>query len=369
MLTSDAPSFPLLPEPAALCASLESAGLGEVTGMRLFPYSSCTPAILITLSHGDRRKVVVRGPQQNDLEWSPPKAISLEKEIRTLQRLRAAGVNVPEVLSGDSALSVKGRDARSGRQRQFRFYVMGFIPGIAVDRKVRNSDSNDRAYYFSRIANIYAGLHRAVGPGFGIMDAAGRPATSSPARSFDRFLPTTFDEKCDLVSRYADPAVGTAVRRWASDRVPRVLDMLAASGYDAKPRLVLYDGSAGNMLVSGRRIGIIDIALTGYFDVTTEFCGFFHAMKDVLLQDHDGRSFWTLFAAEYQDAGGILPPERVLWALIHLGQVLLQLHNLVYNATHNNPARHARVREMHRAVSNLMALKNATPVRLAAALT
>ena len=369
MQTFETPNFRLLPDPAALASAIEAGGIGAVAGMELFSYSSCTPAIQVTLRDGTRRRAVVRGEQQNDLEWSPRSAITLEKEIQTLKQLRASGLNVPEILSGDTPLSVPGQDALTGRRRNFRFYVMGFMPGIAVDRKVRDSGQKDRAYYLSRIAGFYARLHRTTGPGFGITDATGRPAKRATAKTFGAFLPASFDEKCALVSAHADPAIGAAVQRWSAGRIPRVLDMLEKSTYEATPRLVLYDGSAGNMLVSGKRIGVIDIALTGYFDATTEFCSFFHAMRDVLLQDYRGRSYWDFFAARYREAGGTLPPDGLLWALILLGQMNLQLHNLVYNATHNNPARRNRVGEMAGAIKKLMAIDKATPKRLAAALS
>jgi len=365
----ESPNFPLLPNAAALRAQIESQGLGQVTGLNLFSYSSCTPAIQVTLQGGARRKVVVRGAQQNDLEWSPAKAISLEKEIRTLHRLRAGGLNVPEVLSGAAPLSVPGRDSRTNRSRPFRFYVMGFVPGTAVDRRIRHSKQTEQIYYISRIAAIYARLHRTVGPGFGIMDAAGQPASHFLADTFERFLPANFEEKCAIVCAHADADIGAAVRHWAANRVPRVLEFLASSGYQAKPCLVLYDGSAGNMLVSGRRIGVIDIALTGYFDPTMEFCSFFHALRDILLENYRDGSIWDLFADRYRDAGGTLPPDRVLWALIHLGQMILQLHNLVYNATHHNPARRNRLREVAGAIGRLVEIDNPTSHRLAAALS
>ncbi len=348
------PYFTLMPAEADVREFMRTQGIGTVREVSLFEFSSCTPAfeVLVADAVAGGRRLVLRGEQQNDLSVTEPEERSLEKEIWMLNRTRAQGVGVPDVYLDGAVAAIPGYGRSRQQERPFRFFLMEFAPGVAMDRLILGSTEADRCRLLNRVAEIYARIHAVEGQAYGVVDARGQPVAGK--EDLTAFLRALLGKKARLVSRLFGAATGREVDRFVRDALDKLAGEIEKSGYRPKPRLVLYDGFAGNMLVEGETISMIDMALGGYFEAVTEFCAFIYPLKDMLFPAGRPSLYWTHFLEAYMAHGGVLPPPVVRTPLLHVMFVNLLLHNAVYCKESIGPDKQAEADRLMGRAARLM---------------
>lgn len=360
------PYFRLMPDAAEVAQCLERAGLGQVSSVELFSFSSCTPAfdVRIAAAEGERR-IVLRAEQQNDLLVTKPEEHSLEKEIWMLDYIRRLGIGAPKVLLDGRILSVPGYDSAGKPAGEFRFFLMGFAEGMAMDRHIRDAAPDERKQLLTRVAGIYARIHSQTGTEYGLTGRYGSVVDGAP--SLETFLQELLGKKADLADQCLKDDLGDLVRNFADQTIARLKRSIAEEGYEPTPRLVLYDGFAGNMLVEGDSISLIDMALVGYFEAVTEFCTVIFSLRDELFGDAATEADWQWFAGEYVRQGGVMPPPKVTVCLLHLMFVNLLLHNVIYCHEFEAPRKRDQVQPLAERARRLMSLQPGSLDELAAA--
>lgn len=345
------PAFSLLPQPQILAAALEEAGLGTVTSLNMLPFSSCTPAVQIgyTSPSGVSRVAVVRGEQQNDLLVTPRQAAELEKEVWALRTLSHHGVPTPALLLDGQILRVPAVDRETGEQRDFRFFVMDFLPGVAVDRAYGAASQEPRLQLLDRIAAIYAGVHAVTGPAFGFADRQGQPVNGIP--EFSAYISSCLFSKADLLERVGERELAAETRAYAAGWVADVVARLPS----VQARLVLYDGSAGNMLVDGHSVAVIDQALCGWFPAWSEFGPVVFAFRRLLTEKLGEISGWDWLLDRYAAHGGELPQGSLLYDALAITMTDLILHNIIYGRTHRDLRKREKVGGLVALARRLMA--------------
>lgn len=364
------PNFVVLPTSEAVAASLGKIGFRRIKNISLFPFSSCNPTIRVELgeSHEGNRIVVMRGKQQNDL-FSPlyarPRLRSLEKDVYVLKAAHEQAVTASRVLFGGTVFETTGIDKRSGKDRPFPFILTTYVPGMAADRKLRGGKPAERLYYLDRIARIYARLHTRSGKKFGAIDRDGRAAFGTD--DFEACLRGYFGTYVEFGRQFGDHDLADALARFSDRVIPACFGRLADSGHVPRSCLVYYDGFGGNMLIQGRRIGLVDPTTAGFFDPAVEFCAVVFGLRGTLLTRADGKSLWQVLVDRYRFHGGVLPANRVLPSLMQVLLVNLAAHNYVYLQTHRNEAKRKNGPAVKALTMKLMAAKP-TMTRLVAAI-
>ena len=131
---------------------------------------------------------------------------------------------------------------------------------------------------------------------------------------------------------------------------------LKNSRYSPQISLVLFDGSAGNMLIKDQNIQIIDLASAGYFEPLTDFCAHFFCMKDILILNYKGKMFWDHFVESYKVNGGRLPPEPYLTQLFHIINVFFLCEAIVVYKTHTGLDKREKTKELMDSLRRVMSL-------------
>ena len=356
------PYFPVMPSHTQLVSKLEAILGVSVAGVELFPHSSCTPAFRAQLDspYKGRRQLVIRGEQQNDMLVTEPAERSLEKEMWTLNRVRQLGIGVPALLAEEDVFCVPAYDVNGDKQSDFRFFLMEFAEGVAIDRRIIESSPKERRRLLARVAEIYATVHAVTGSAFGLADSNGR--TVSGHRCLEDFLNALLQRKADLADQLISENLGAHVRRFCDREIGVLQELLKKDGYQPVPRLVFYDGFAGNMLIDGDAITMIDMALAGFFEPLTEFCTVIYSLKSILFSENDSDSEWEQFLQAYRSHGGQLPPTHILVRLMHIMCVNLMLHNAIYCRSFQDAGRQS---QSHMLAGNALALMNCNPQSVA----
>lgn len=340
MVDLRSPAFDCLPDTDELIATLRSNGYPTASAARLCDFCSCTPAIRVTAAE-NQPGIIVRGEQQNDLTMTPRPSTRLEKEIYVLNELARTGFPAARVLSGGRIMSVspaRSPDIADGRCAAFRFFVMEYVPGVAADRAMEKLDHRGRVGLARKFAGLYARLHAVRRRTFGFIDDRGRVIGGGSDRLEDH-LQGLFHDRTALAAANADGAIAAKIAHFARGEISALCAALTAAGYDPGPRLALYDSSAGNALVDGENIRWIDVALTGHFDPMVDIAPMLFCMKRMFVEPVSGTTLWNAFASAYAEAGGRMPGPKLIERLLRLHFLNLLVHNMVYRATHKDPAR------------------------------
>lgn len=325
------PHFGMLPAREDIVDKIEQAGLGIVKGIELFPFSSCTPVFQVDLnaSNGSGAdKIVLRGEQQNDLLVMSAEERSIEKEIWMLNRIRSLGLNAPKVFLENQVLSTPAYDSVGNPCGEFRFFLMEFTGGKAMDRVFKEAGERERLRLLDRIAGIYARIHSVEGEEYGVTDGTGRAVFGE--NDLEEFLHKRSDRLCGILTDLGEKELVGHVHKFVGREAASLCDGLRASGYVSTPRLCLIDGFCGNMLMDGERINLIDMAMGGYFDPITEFCAFVYPLRDLLLEKTNESNYWEFFLAAYQAHGGNLPLLPLLARMLRFMFVHVLIQQLIY---------------------------------------
>ncbi len=347
--------FRVMPAREDVIARLSDLGIPGVRDVQLFKFSSCTPAFCIELagSNGTPRRLVLRGEQQNDLSATTPDERSLGKEIYMLRKIRGLGLNAPELPLDGQIHTVPGYDPNGRRVGEFRFFLMEYVEGIAIDRKIRASSPTERLRLLEQVAAIYARVHSIEGLEYGRVDQHGRAASGHPILK-DSLVDYTLGLGT-LMGQLASVSLADQIRHFVDTTIVDLCAGIERSDYSPTPRLVLYDGFCGNMLIDGDTINLIDMALAGYFEPVTEFCAFIYPLKAMLLEGAGCGRYWDHFISSYIEHGGTLPPKPLMLRLLNVMFVSILLHQMVYCAESRGWDKRAQVGPLAEIVSSMLA--------------
>ena len=351
------PQFGFLPARDEVLERIEDAGLGRVRNIELFKFSSCTPAFQVDLESADgaAERVVLRGEQQNDLLVMNPDERSMEKEIWMLNRVRSLGLNAPEVLLDSRVLSTPGYDPAGRPAQEFRFFLMEFTGGKAMDRQVKEADEAERLRLFDRIAQIYARVHAVEGSQYGVADRTGNAVFGES--DLEQFLAGRTERLCGILAGLGEAAFADQVRRFAGREAGPLCRDLRDSGYAPAPRLCLIDGFCGNMLTDGDRINLIDMAMGGFFEPVTEFCAFVYPLRELLLEQAGEVTYWEHFLDAYHKHGGRLPSLPLVVRLLRFMFVPGLVQQFIYLKESPSDEQHQKAKALSAKMPGLMSLR------------
>jgi len=349
--------FIFLPSREEVVRRIEDAGLGRVRNIKLFKFSSCTPAFQVDLERTDGRaeRVVLRGEQQNDILVMNSDERNIEKEIWMLNRVRSLGLNAPEVLLDGQIFSTPGYDSSGEFNQDFRFFLMEFTGGKAMDRQVKEAGEAERLRLFDRIAEIYARVHSVEGNQYGVADGKGNAVFGET--DLETFLARRTERLCDIIADLGKVSFADEVRRFAAREAGALCKDLRDSGYNPAPRLCLIDGFCGNMLVDGDRINLIDMAMGGFFEPVTEFCAFIYPLRELLLEQTGERTYWEHFLNAYEKHGGRLPALPLVARLLRFMFVHVLVQLLIYWKESPSAEQQRKAEALSEKMSGLMDLR------------
>lgn len=317
----DRPNFAHLPKSEEIAAQLAMAGIESVSAIELFPFSASTPVFLIKLGKpfAGRKRIVLRGEQQNGNRFLTPAERSIEKEIHVLQLLRSLGIATPEVYCDGQIFNAPGYDLEgNANDEPFRFFFMECVRGIAIDQPIRNSRGRERLKLYERVAEIYAKTHRHKGASYGFVTTPVDAGNGQQHPTLQRFLGQLLATKCHLPDQCIEAPVRDELKRFADTTLVTLETAIADSGYQAEASFVYQDGFAGNMLIDGDVITMLDVASAAYSEAPSDFTTFITTLNAVLLETDAGVQGWQHFFNSYAEQGGNLPPDEVLLPLMRL---------------------------------------------------
>ena len=309
--------FTVLPKKSEILSQLSKLEIGKINNIFLFEYSSCSAVFCVEVIDKNNKqfKIVIRGEQQSGNVPRPENSYSLEKEIVAYKLMLELGLNVPKVLFNSKIFSVPGYDEEGMNVKDFNFFLLSYVEGIAVDKKIKTVDDDEKLFWLNKVSGIMAKVHSVKGQEYGFVDQYKN--ASFKTSTIDGFLNELHNITIKLLKENIGDEFASEVNIFMRDKIIPIIFELKNSGYSPQISLVLFDGSAGNMLISDKNIKIIDLVNVGYFEPLTDFCAHFFCMKDTLILNYKGKSFWDHFVEGYRAHGGILPSEPYLTKLFH----------------------------------------------------
>ena len=348
--------FKVLPKKSEILSQLSKLKIGKINNIYLFEYSSCSAVFCVEVIDKNNKqfKIVIRGEQQSGNVQRPDNSYSLEKEIAAYKHMFELGLNVPDILFNSKIFSVPGYNEEGTNVKDFNFFLMSYVEGIAVDKKIMTVDDDEKLLWFNKISKIMAKVHSVKGQEYGFIDQYKK--ASFKTGTIEGLLDKLHNITIKLLKENIGDEFAREVNIFMRDKIIPLSYELKNSGYSPQISLVLFDGSAGNMLVSDKNIQIIDLVNLGYFEPLTDFCAHFFCMKDILILNYKGKSFWDHFLEGYQAHGGILPSEPYLTKLFHIINVYFLCDAIVGYKTHLGPNKRKKTNELIKATRRVMSL-------------
>ena len=348
--------FKVLPKKSEILSQLSKLKIGKINNIYLFEYSSCSAVFCVEVIDKNNKqfKIVIRGEQQSGNIQRPENSYSLEKEIVAYKLMLELGLNVPNVLFDYKIFSVPGYDEKGMNVKDFNFFLISYIEGIAVDKKIKTVDDNEKLIWFNKISRIMAKVHSVKGKEYGFIDQYKN--ASFRTGTIDGFLNTLQSITIKLLKENIGGEFAREVNIFMKDKIIPLNYELINSGYSPQISLVLFDGSAGNMLINDKNIQIIDLVNIGFFEPLTDFCAHFFCMKDIFISNYKGKSFWDHFVESYKAHGGILPSEPHLTQLFHIINVYFLCDAIIGYKTHSGSNKREKTNELIRSTRRVMSL-------------
>jgi len=348
--------FKVLPKKSEILSLLYKLEIGKIKNIFLFEYSSCSAVFCVEVldQNSKEKKIVIRGEQQNGNNQQPVTIYSLEKEILVYKQMLKLGLGVPQVLFNSKIFSVPGYDQVEKKAKDFNFYLMSYVEGIAVDKKIKEANDEDKLHWLNKISKIMVKVHSVKGQEYGFIDQYKK--TSFQTDSIDGFLNALHGTTVKMLKENIGDEFASEVNILMKDKIIPLSLELKNSGYSSQICLVLFDGSAGNMLINDKNIQIIDLAEAGYFEPLTDFCAHFFCMKDILILNYKGKSFWDHFVESYKAHGGKLPQEPYLTQLFHIINVYFLCNAIVGYKTHSGSNKREKTNELIESTRRVMNL-------------
>ena len=348
--------FKVLPKKSEILSKLSTLEIGKVSDIFLFKYSSCSAVFCVEIidKKNEKKKIVIRGEQQNGNTQHSVSVYSLEKEILVFKQMQNLGLNVPEVLLNSKIHSVPGYDKDGTYIRDFNFYLMSYLDGIAIDKKINSVNYAEKIFWLNKISKIMAKVHSVKGHEYGFIDQYNK--ASFQTNSLEGFLNAIHNNSVKLLLENIGDDFAYEVDIFMKNKNKSLSHELKNSGYSPQISLVLFDGSAGNMLINDNNIQFIDLASAGYFEPLTDFCAHFFCMKDILMLNYNGKILWDYFVESYKSHGGKLPPEPYLTKLFHIINVYFLCDAIVVYKTHSGLDKREKTKKLIDSTRRVMKL-------------
>tara|TARA_B100000989_G_C19528814_1_gene468483 strand:- start:2944 stop:4050 length:1107 start_codon:yes stop_codon:yes gene_type:complete len=348
--------FRVLPKKSEILSQLSKLIIGKIDNIYLFEYSSCSAVFCVEVVDKNNKqfKIVIRGEQQSGNVQRPENSYSLEKEIVAYKLMLKLGLNVPNVLFNSKIFSVPGYDEKGMKVKNFNFFFMSYVEGIAVDKKIKIVDDYEKLILLNKVSSIMAKVHSVKGKEYGFIDQYKN--ASFHTDTIDGFLNALHSITIKLLKGNIGDEFAREVSIFMKDKIFPLSYELKNSGYSPQISLVLFDGSAGNMLINDKNIQIIDLVNLGFFEPLTDFCAHFFCMKDILISSYKGKRFWDHFVESYKAHGGILPSEPYLTQLFHIINVYFLCDAIIGYKTHSGSNKREKTNELIEATRRVMSL-------------
>ena len=348
--------FKILPKKSEILSLLNSLKIGEIENIFLFEYSSCSAVfcVEITNNKGKKDKIVIRGEQQSGIIMRPFNTYSLEKEIFVFNQLSKLNLNVPKILFDQKIFSVPGYNEDEVYIKNFNFFFMSYVEGISIDKKMNSVTDYEKCLWIDKISSLLVKVHSIKGSNFGFIDQYQNASfNTSTTEGFLKYLHIS---SVNLLKENIDKNLAYEVDNFMETKIDNLSNDLKQSGYSPKISLVLFDGSAGNMLASDKNLNIFDFVNVGFFEPITDFCAHFFCMKDILISNYKGKRFWDHFVENYKAHGGILPSEPHLTQLFHIINVYFLCDAILGYKTHLGSNKREKTNELIEATRRVMSL-------------
>ncbi len=348
--------FKVLPKKSEILSQLSKLEIGLINDIYLFEFSSCSAVFCVEVIDKNNKefKIVIRGEQQSGNVQRPENSYSLEKEILAYKLMLKLGLNVPNVLFNSKIFSAPGYDEEGMQVKDFNFFLMSYIEGIAVDKKIKTVDDYEKLVLLNKVSEIMAKVHSVKGKEYGFIDQYKN--ASFKTGTIDGFLNALHSITIKLLKENIGGDFAREVNIFMKDKINVLNYGLRNSRYSPQISLVLFDGSAGNMLINDKNIQIIDLVNVGYFEPLTDFCAHFFCMKDILILNYKGKSFWDHFVESYKAHGGKLPQEPYLTQLFHVINVYFLCDAIVGYKTHLGSNKREKTKELIESTRRVMRL-------------
>ncbi len=360
--------FKVLPKKSEILSKLSNLEIDKVNDIFLFKYSSCSAVFCVEIidKNNEKKKIVIRGEQQNGNTQDSFSVYSLEKEIQIFKKMQKLGLNVPEILFNSEIHSVPGYDKDGKYVRDFNFYLMSYIDGIAIDKKMNSVNYDEKIYWLDKISKTMAKVHSVKGYEYGFIDEYNK--ASFKTNSLEGFLNALHNTSVKLLLKNIGDEFANEVDIFMKNKNKSLSHELKNFGYSPQISLVLYDGSAGNMLIKDDNIQFIDLASAGYFEPLTDFCAHFFCMKDILMLNYNGKMLWDYFVESYKVHGGKLPPEPYLTKLFHIINVYFLCDAVIVYKTHSGLDKRKKTKKLIDSTRRVMKLVSPSICDIARAL-
>jgi predicted Ser/Thr protein kinase len=303
--------FKNIPKLELLMASLvRNKFIDDASGVRieLFNYSSYNPVFMISLPTNTKEpsRVVMRGEAEIAGALSMDKFLALQSEVEVMKILKDGGINVPNLLREGEIFHVL--HGVPPDVREFNYFLMSFVPGIAIDNAMRIANEKEQSYLVNKIATIYVRVHKIKGEcwgkisNHGIVKTHGENLSSWMARSESTLA--ILLERCGVEP---DFAMRDKLKCYFQCCSKVVKELEERYPHLNEPTMVVFDGSAGNMLVDEAEIYLIDFDRSMYACNLFDFCATLYCLEWYFF---DGSYFdvrWNDYLVAYRQLGGSLP--------------------------------------------------------------
>jgi aminoglycoside phosphotransferase (APT) family kinase protein len=349
--------FKILPKKSEILLKFSKLEIGTIKNIFLFKHSSCSAVFCVEAIDKNNKefKFVIRGEEQNATILTPESTHSLEKEISVFKKMKVLGLNVPEILFNSKIFSVPGYDESGIFVKNFRFFLMTYIEGIAVDKKIQSVSDDEKLFWLKKISGMMVKIHATKGKEYGFIDQYNN--ASFKTNNIHGFL-NELNSITKLLEENIGDLFAKRVKIFMEDKIKSLSKEFKSSGYLPQISLSLFDGSAGNMLIKDRDIQVLDFTCVGYFEPIIDFCAHFFCMKDILSSEYKGKKFYEYFIDFYKIQGGKLPPEPFLSQLFHIVIVYFLCFSIVYYKTHLSLDKQKQTNEIMKVTDRVINLKS-----------
>jgi hypothetical protein len=309
--------FKKIPEVYLIEEYLKKEGLiRSISKYQLFEHSSYNPAIYIEAcgANNEELKFVLRGAPEISGSSLLSSSEALNNELIVMDLLSSIGVEAAKPIFGNRIMIIDY--STSDTKNIFKFIPITYVSGLAVDKALNDQEIDYQEFIIQKIATIYSAVHKIKRNYCG-------PCILREPESSQNCLDFIYFKKQDLIKFFLSNKYNNVPSKFANDYL-RSIDVNEGEikkifNENPKlniPSLVLYDGSAGNMLVDKERIGLIDFDRALYTCPLVEFCGPLYCLERFFFKGSDNDRLWRHFLSTYTSAGGYLPSERDLSVLL-----------------------------------------------------
>lgn len=274
--------------------------------IELFEYSSYNPVFLVkSREHKSQSSwIVIRGEAQivGALGLNP--VLALQSEVEVTRLLIKNQVKVPALISDGKIFTIE--HSLRGRLIKFSFFLMSYVPGIAIDNAMRDGNQKTRHMLLDQIATIYAKIHcikRAYFGGIQIESNINSIDLQSSLINQKNYFKEFINKQNEDLLNDLKSSYGEYINKSLN-----IFDVYLKKYKNLnEASLVIFDGSAGNMLINSNEIALIDFDRSHYGCSLVDFCATLYCLEEYFFDKNFNDLYWNIFLVKYQNSGGWVP--------------------------------------------------------------